>query len=102
MSWAWLICVAFLPELIVKQVAAGQRFDKVRHKGGFTAVAAGLAALNCAGLMAANMVGFVVGADGMSDLFRQLFASPQYLVAVLVSFYCAMHLNFAWRRQQHS
>lgn len=100
LSWAWLICAAFLPELAVKRIAAAKRFDKSRTKLWFRAVSAALAAVNCAGLMAANMVGFVVGPDGMSDLFRQLFDSPKYVAAVLVSFYCAMHLNFAWRERE--
>jgi D-alanyl-lipoteichoic acid acyltransferase DltB (MBOAT superfamily) len=101
-SWAWIICAAFLPELLVKKIAASSKFDKIRHKGVYTAVAAVLAAVNCAGLMAANMVGFVVGVDGMSDLFRQLLESPNYLLGVLLSFYCAMHLNFHWREKERS
>ena len=96
-SWAWIICAAFLPELLVKKLASASVFDKIRDKGVYTAIAALFAAVNCAGLMAANMVGFVVGVDGMSDLFRQLLESPNYLLGVLISFYCAMHLNFRWR-----
>jgi D-alanyl-lipoteichoic acid acyltransferase DltB (MBOAT superfamily) len=101
-SWAWIICAAFLPELLVKKIASSSKFDKIRHKTVYIAVAALLAAVNCAGLMAANMVGFVVGVDGMSDLFKQLLESPNYLLGVLVSFYCAMHLNFRWRERERA
>ena len=100
LSWAWLICAAFLPELAVKKIGASKRFDTSRNKLWYRGVAAALAGVNCAGLMAANMVGFVVGPDGISDLMKQLFESPRYVVAVLVSFYCAMHLNFAWRERE--
>jgi protein-cysteine N-palmitoyltransferase HHAT len=99
-SWAWIICAVFLPELLVKKLARSLKFDKIRHKKTFTAIAALFAAVNCAGLMMVNMVGFVVGVDGMSDLFKQLIESPRYLLGVLVSFYCAMHLNFHWRDKE--
>ncbi|OPL10233.1 MAG: hypothetical protein AVO34_11670 [Firmicutes bacterium ML8_F2] len=101
-SWAWIICAAFLPEIMVKNIASSSKFDKMRHTRVYTAVAALLAAVNCAGLMAANMIGFVVGVDGMSDLFAQLLKSPRYLLGVLVSFYCAMHLNFWWRNRERA
>jgi D-alanyl-lipoteichoic acid acyltransferase DltB (MBOAT superfamily) len=101
-SWAWIICAAFLPELLVKKIASSSKFDKMRHTRVYTAVSALFAAVNCAGLMAANMIGFVVGVDGMSDLFTQLMESPRYLLGVLVSFYCAMHLNFWWRDRERA
>ncbi|KAL4515794.1 hypothetical protein Ndes2526A_g00501 [Nannochloris sp. 'desiccata'] len=101
-TWAWIICAAFLPELLVKTMASSSKFDKLRHTRVYRAGAALFAAVNCAGLMAANMIGFVVGVDGMSDLFTQLMESPRYLLGVLVSFYCAMHLNFRWRDRERA
>lgn len=100
LSWAWLICFAFLPEMAAKRLAASPRFDPGRNGAGFRAVCAAAAAVNISGLMAVNMVGFVVGLGGMADLFRELLASPRYTGAALVSFFCGAQLIFAWRRRE--
>ena len=96
-SWAWLVCIGFVPEIVVKGVRgrSGWLARASERKVWWYSVGRGvLAAVNCAGLMGANMVGFVVGVGGMRDLGREVMASPRYIAAVLVSFYCAMQLNF--------
>jgi D-alanyl-lipoteichoic acid acyltransferase DltB (MBOAT superfamily) len=100
LSWAWLACLAFLPEMAAKRAAAAPRFDAVRGGAGFRALAAAAAALNIAGLMGANMVGFVVGADGAAALVRQLAAAPAYVAAALAAFFCAAQLMFALRARE--
>lgn len=97
MSWAWLICFAFVPEMIAKNIARSKYFDHVRKTSAFRSLCACAAAINIAALMAVNMVGFVVGTDGIGDLFRELFASPGYVVTTFFVFYCGAQVIFAWR-----
>jgi hypothetical protein len=92
LSWSWLICLAFLPELFVKRLAQSPALDRWRHTWGegppvdethqwdvgdngapsfvknihlvsavFRYACALGAALNIMALMAANLVGFVLG-----------------------------------------
>ena len=101
LSWAWLVCLAFVPEIAAKAWARSQRFDAWRGTAGeeagqgramlaelcpwpactnvplpgppppplpaaFRHACAAAAALNIAGLMAANLAGFVLGLDGLA------------------------------------
>lgn len=98
-SWAWLICFAFLPELLVKKWSSSSRFDSLRQTEAFLNVSAAAAALNIALLMVVNMIGFVVGLDGIVDLLKELAASPTYIAASLFCFYCGAHISFACRQR---
>jgi D-alanyl-lipoteichoic acid acyltransferase DltB (MBOAT superfamily) len=69
--WGWLIVVFFLPE-----IAAGMLFPQRKWEGRPTAYRM----LCCAGavanvlmMMAANMVGFAVGLDGLESIVRGIF-----------------------------
>lgn len=99
-SWAWLICLAFVPEMAVKGMAASPVFDKWRTTGAFRALTAAMAACNIAVLMAANMVGFVVGVDGMTQLFKEMLRDPAYLMTALACFFCAAQIMFAYRERE--
>lgn len=96
-SWAWLICFAFLPELLVKKWSASSRFDSLRNTKVFQNASAAAAALNISLLMVVNMVGFVVGPDGIVDLLKELVESPLYIAASLFCFYCGAHIAFVCR-----
>jgi protein-cysteine N-palmitoyltransferase HHAT len=97
LGWAWLICLAFLPEMAIKALGASARFDQVRESMWFRAVTAAFAAINIAALMMVNMVGFVVGLNGILELFASLYAAPGYVATALFTFYCAAQVLFAWR-----
>ena len=98
LSWAWLICFAFVPEMTIKQLARSSRFDSWRGRQGwctasrlagttslprdhpaalprfaaFRHVCALGAAINIAALMAANLVGFVLGLDGLTGVAERI------------------------------
>lgn len=94
-GWASLMCLAFLPELIVKKEFKASRWDCLRSRPGLLDTTRGLlATINIAALMCANMVGFVVGMDGLVPLLQQMMASPLLIVVSLTSFYCAARLMF--------
>lgn len=50
-----------------------------------------------AGLMAANLAGFVVGRAGLPPLLSELLARPAFVAASLFVFFAAAHLMFALR-----
>jgi hypothetical protein len=63
-------------------------------------VCAVAAAVNIAGLMAANLAGFVVGPAGLVPLLRELVAQPMFVCTALFVFYSAAHLMFALRERE--
>lgn len=94
-GWASLMCLAFLPELVVKREFKSSRWDWLRQRPQLLDVVRGmLAAINISALMCGNMVGFVVGMDGLVPLLGQMMASPRLLTVSLASFYCASRLMF--------
>ena len=58
------------------------------------------AALNILVLMAGNMVGFVVGLDGVTPLLEKVFADPMFIAGVLGTLFAAAQLMFAIRRKE--
>ena len=93
LGWAVLMILAFMPELLVKREFASPRWDWVRRKHPTALwVAKSLAAtVTISSLMVGNMVGFVVGLDGVGAFLKQLLGSP-VLAASLVSFFSAASL----------
>ncbi|KAI7845564.1 hypothetical protein COHA_000854 [Chlorella ohadii] len=97
LSWAWLICLAFVPEMAAKQFARSARFDTWRGTVAFRYMCATAAALNIAALMAANLAGFVVGLDGVAGLLHEMLRSPGFVAATLVTFFSAANVMLALR-----
>jgi D-alanyl-lipoteichoic acid acyltransferase DltB (MBOAT superfamily) len=97
MSWAWLICLAFVPEMAIKQFARSKRFDSWRGTLSYRYVCATAATLNIAALMAANLAGFVVGLDGVAGLLQEMLRRPGFVAATLITFFSAANLMLALR-----
>lgn len=71
--WGWLITLFFLPEIL-----AGYMFPKGRwhnHKDAYRLICGIGAVGNILMMMAANLVGFAVGLDGITDLVRGIVGS---------------------------
>ena len=49
-------------------------------------------------MMAANLVGYGLGQDGVSATLGRVFGSPATVVCMLCTFFCAAHLMFEHRR----
>jgi len=64
------------------------------HDSLFQGLCGVFAAVNIAALMCGNMVGFVVGVDGLLPLLQEMLASPTLISVSLLSFYCAARLMF--------
>ncbi|KAG1680809.1 hypothetical protein FOA52_008142 [Chlamydomonas sp. UWO 241] len=97
LSWAWIMAALVMHE------AACARFARsrwARARGGGAAwrhACAVSGALNVTVLMTGNLVGFVVGPEGIVPLWRKLLASPGFLVATLATLTCAVQLMLALR-----
>ena len=97
LGWASLMCLAFLPEILIKQECRRSRWDWLKapaHDSIFQGLCGVVAAVNIAALMCGNMVGFVVGVDGLLPLLREMLSSPALILVSLLSFYCAARLMF--------
>lgn len=101
MAWAWLVCLAFIPELLIKRAAATKAAAPWVGTHTYRHAAAALAALNICALMAVNLVGFVLGGKGLRLLAAQLLRQPGYLPVTFGVFYCAAQVMF-WIRQREA
>ena len=83
-----------------KWLARWPELRRLRDSGAWRHVCAAAAAANIAGLMAANLAGFVVGPAGLVPLLRELLAKPLFVCTALFVFYAAAHLMFALRERE--
>jgi hypothetical protein len=84
----------------VKWLARRPESRSLRDRGAWRHLCAAAAAANIAGLMAANLAGFVVGPAGLVPLLRELLAQPMFVCTALFVFYAAAHLMFALREHE--
>ncbi|CAG8557476.1 18681_t:CDS:10 [Dentiscutata erythropus] len=77
LAWGWLIWLFILPETIAKKLFSSQKWSDWPHYRHLCAVGA---ILNFLMMWAANLVGFVVGLDGMKVLFTSIFMTPTGLM----------------------
>ncbi|XP_021282209.1 putative membrane-bound O-acyltransferase C24H6.01c isoform X2 [Herrania umbratica] len=96
LSWAWLTCLFFVPEMLVKSAANALQAEGAL--GGFIfhelRAAAGAITITC--LMVANLVGYVIGPSGINWLISQFLRKEGLSVLgfMLLSFYVGTKLMF--------
>ncbi|KAI8573606.1 hypothetical protein RHMOL_Rhmol01G0290300 [Rhododendron molle] len=71
LSWAWLTCVFFVPEMIVKSAATSFQAPSAFGEFVFRELSALAGAITITCLMVANLVGYVIGPSGMNWLISQ-------------------------------
>lgn len=82
LAWAWLVTLFIAPEVLARYLLPSHKYASrpwYRH------VCALGGALNVLLMMTANLVGFVVGIDGVKYLWSQLVADWDGVVFVLVA-----------------
>ncbi|MBA0631319.1 hypothetical protein Godav_000202, partial [Gossypium davidsonii] len=95
LSWAWLTCLFFVPELLVK--SATNAFQAKGALDGFIfrelRAAGGTITITC--LMVANLVGYVIGPSGFSWLISQFLSKEGLNVFgfMLLTFYVGTKVN---------
>ncbi|XP_022765630.1 putative membrane-bound O-acyltransferase C24H6.01c isoform X3 [Durio zibethinus] len=96
LSWAWLTCLFFVPEMLVK--SAANAFQAEGALGGFVfrelSAVAGAITITC--LMVANLVGYVIGPSGINWLISRFLSKEglHVLGFMLTSFYVGTKLMF--------
>ncbi|GLC54156.1 hypothetical protein PLESTB_000829800 [Pleodorina starrii] len=98
LGWAWLMAAAIAPEMLVKALGRSSWLRRWRGSAALRHAAALAAAANILMLMSANLVGFVVGVDGIRPLLAQILGQPRFLGVVLVALFSAVQLMF-WKRE---
>lgn len=96
LSWAWLTCLFFIPEMLVK--SAANAFQVKDTFGGFVfrelRAVSGAVTITC--LMVANLVGFVIGPSGINWLVSEFLHKEALPIfgGMFVSFYVGTKLMF--------
>ncbi|KAF0433891.1 MBOAT-domain-containing protein [Gigaspora margarita] len=100
LAWGWLIWLFILPETISRKLFSSQEWADWSHYRHLCAVGA---IINLLMMWAANLVGFVVGLDGMKVLFTSIFMTPTGLmelgIACIVLF-CGAQILFEIREEE--
>ncbi|OMO61373.1 Membrane bound O-acyl transferase, MBOAT [Corchorus capsularis] len=93
LSWAWLICILFVPELLVKSAA-----NAFEAEGGiiFRELSAVAGAFTITFLLGANLVGYVIGPSNFYWLISQFLSKEGLPVLgfMLFTFYVGTKLMF--------
>ncbi|ONM25129.1 GUP1 [Zea mays] len=95
-SWAWLTCLFFIPEILVKSLSskfqATSSLGMLVHRE-FKAIA-GAVTISC--LMVANLVGYVVGPSGIKVLISRMAGKDALpsLAFIFTTFYVGVKLMF--------
>ncbi|XP_034689606.1 putative membrane-bound O-acyltransferase C24H6.01c isoform X2 [Vitis riparia] len=108
LSWAWLTCLFFVPEMILKSLANAFQAESAFGEFIFRELSAVAGAVTITCLMVANLVGYVIGPSGINwfiSRFLQKEGLP-ILGGMFVTFYVGTKLMFhiddaKKRRHQH-
>lgn len=73
LTWAWLVTLFVIPEVVATSLLPSKKYG---HHPWFRHLAALGAVFNVLMMMTANLVGFVIGADGIKYLWNQILGSP--------------------------
>ncbi|KAL9271826.1 Membrane-bound O-acyltransferase gup1-like protein [Drosera capensis] len=104
LSWAWLTCVFFVPEMLFKSAANTFQVESAVGKFVFRELSAVAGAVTITCLMIANLVGFVVGPSGINLLFSRFLRKEgvPVLMGMLFTFYIGTKLMFHIRDASQS
>ncbi|KAF9268566.1 MBOAT-domain-containing protein [Marasmius fiardii PR-910] len=100
LAWGWLVSLFILPEMLARFFLPPSRYGArawYRHACALGAV------LNVLLMMTANLVGFVIGTDGIQFFINQLFATVsgyRFLVGAVCCLFVGVQLMFEYREEE--
>ncbi|XP_015953609.1 membrane-bound O-acyltransferase gup1 [Arachis duranensis] len=96
LSWAWLTCLFFIPELALKSAANAFQAESSFGEFIFREINAVAGAITITSLMVANLVGFVIGPKGINWLLDSFLSKEglPVLGAMFITFYVGTKLMF--------
>ncbi|GJP43643.1 hypothetical protein CLOM_g3083 [Closterium sp. NIES-68] len=98
--WAWLTSLLLAPEMIVKAIANLKAMQGFRRSWLYREACAMAGAINVLGLMAANLVGFVVGLDGVKGFLASFLSDPFLVLVTVFSMYVGVKLMLEIRESE--
>ncbi|KDP23321.1 hypothetical protein JCGZ_23154 [Jatropha curcas] len=96
LSWAWLTCLFFIPEMVVKSAANALQAESAFGEFLFRELRAVAGAITITCLMVANLVGYVIGPSGINWFTSQFLTREglPVLGGMFVTFYVGTKLMF--------
>ncbi|KAK4745055.1 hypothetical protein SAY87_011367 [Trapa incisa] len=96
LSWAWLTCLFFIPELLMKSAANAFKVESAFGELLFREASAFAGSITITCLVVANLVGFVIGPSGISWLTSQFLGKEGLptLLGLFLTFYVGTKLMF--------
>ncbi|CAI5523233.1 unnamed protein product [Closterium sp. Naga37s-1] len=90
--WAWLTSLLLAPEMIVKAIGNLKALQGFRKSWMYRECCAIAGSFNVLGLMTANLVGFVVGLDGVRGFLSSFLSDPFLVLVTVFSMYVGVKL----------
>lgn len=100
LAWGWLVSLFLIPELIARAMLPQSKFGTQRWYRHVCAVGG---VLNILTMLAANLVGFVIGTDGISYMIGQLTGSWGGIRFILFTCFClfvGVQIMFEYREEE--
>ncbi|KAF8650593.1 hypothetical protein AX16_005178 [Volvariella volvacea WC 439] len=100
LAWGWLVTLFILPELLARYTLPSTKYG---GESWYRHVCAIGAVFNILMMMAANLVGFVVGTDGLQFFLDRLFGTTeglQFLVGAICCLFVGVQLMFEYREEE--
>ncbi|KAJ8748612.1 hypothetical protein K2173_007602 [Erythroxylum novogranatense] len=96
LSWAWLTCLFFIPEMLLKSAANALQVESSFQKFLFREFSALAGAVTITCLMVANLVGYVIGPSGVNWLISKFLSRDglPVLGGMFLSFYVGTKIMF--------
>ncbi|KAH9930065.1 MBOAT-domain-containing protein [Fomitopsis serialis] len=101
LAWGWLVTLFIIPELIARYILHPLRYYGSRPW--YRHVCAIGAVFNILMMMAANLVGFVIGTDGVSYMLQQLLGTTegvQFLLFACACLFIGAQVMFEYREEE--
>ncbi|KAL7271460.1 glycerol transporter [Rhizina undulata] len=99
--WGWMVVIFIAPEMIARKVFSRKKFEGretlYRHLCAVGATA------NILPMMAANLIGFAIGVDGMKDLVQGVVGSYEglfFMITACACIFVAAHIMFEIREHE--
>ncbi|CAI7779108.1 unnamed protein product [Closterium sp. NIES-54] len=90
--WAWLTSLLLAPEMIAKAIGNLKALQGFRKSWMYRECCAIAGSFNVLGLMTANLVGFVVGLDGVRGFLSSFLSDPFLVLVTVFSMYVGVKL----------
>ncbi|KAJ3969030.1 MBOAT, membrane-bound O-acyltransferase family-domain-containing protein [Lentinula raphanica] len=100
LAWGWLVSLFILPEMLARYFLPTSRYSNTswyRHVCALGGV------INVLLMMTANLVGFVIGIDGLRFFLNELvgtLAGFRYLIGVVFCLFVGVQLMFEYREEE--